>query len=159
DLHQTLRKLYLAYTRIRRWVDKLSPRVENADHVALHVEYQRFSEALSIALKAANLSRPFSASLLTGFSIQEAGGNGTAEVGTSAGGVGLLAFESMHFFAQPNAVFDLGISGTLGFRPALVVVEPAEGEEVDADRYAEYRQGFAWSVYVEPNFRLADLLE
>src|SRR5690606_27040101 len=93
DLHQTLRKLYLAYTRIRRWVDKLSPRVENADHVALHVEYQRFSEALSIALKAANLSRPFSASLLTGFSIQEAGGNGTAEVGTSAGGVGLLAFE------------------------------------------------------------------
>jgi hypothetical protein len=174
--HLQLKKIYLTYTRLSRWVamavqSKDGNRVSmTPEQVALIATYEQFAEDLNLALKAHGLTQPFAANLVTAFSFATAskagaGGDtnasakdsGTPDTSKSSG-AGYVEFESLHFFARPRHMFDIDVMGTIGFRPTLVVVVPSDAAN-SSTRSAQYQSAFVWSIAAEPNFKIADLSE
>lgn len=138
-----------------------------SEAAALQDEFGRFSEQLNLALKGHGIAQPFAATLVTGFAFVAA--DDAADTGkptdapskegvdaAGASGAGFITFESLHFFSHPNRAFDIDLTGTLGVRPALAILEPESDQSI---RVAQYKQAFVWSFAVEPNFRVADLAE
>ena len=203
-VHTELLKEYLAYRRIGRWnqafqkgqtVPGCSPGtkcatqfLDNSTRAQLNATFGELSETLENALSDHGLSQPFSAELVTAFSLTQpasqtavtpAGGGSNAgqqppssagtqqnsSPSTGTGAAGLVRWQSVHFYAAPDRRFDLDISGQFGFEPVLALVQPAvpspngSSPAVDASIQSSYQQAFEWHVSAEPNLRIADLAE
>ena len=178
--HLRLKKIYLSYTRLRLWVDcarrdpmdpggKCRPAkpLAASERAELEDTFGQFAETLHLSLKGHGLTQPFAATLVTAFSFQNAGSAAETGAGVPAteesdqrntsSAAGYVVFESVHFFARPERRFDVDVTGTLGFRPALTLLEPEEGATTGL--LAQYQQAFVWTVAFEPNWRVADLAE
>ncbi len=165
QLHLAFVKAYLSFRNLQRWQELVKgdgstgpPR----DHVLR--EFSATAERLQTALAQHGLTQPFSASLVTAFSLNSSGS--TASSAATSGGssahstdaAGFVSWESIHFYAAPDRSWDVNLSGTFGFQPVLALVQPATATS-PAEASTSYQQAFVWSVSAQPNWRFADLAE
>ena len=166
QIHVELLKDILSYRRLRRWNleyhRKADSTVTAAQLAALADDWGNMSEGFQNALIKHGLGQPFSAELVTAFALQQAGGQvgkdskpSASTTGQAAGAAGLVAWQSLHFFADPNRPVDVDLAGRFGFAPVLAIAQPTSGESA----VATYQSAFVWDVAAEPNWRVADLAE
>jgi hypothetical protein len=190
QLHTEVVKEYLSYRRLRRWNSayQASAKVLPEERASLQDVFNDLSETLENAVTEHGISQPFSADLVTAFSLQQAGaqsstnggttgtqssstgstngGQGTvqqAASNTNAGAAGFVRWQSIHFYADPERRFDVDIAGQFGFEPALALTQQSGGTGTSSapsgSILATYQPAFMWSVAAEPNARIADLAE
>jgi hypothetical protein len=194
-IHLELVKEYLAYRRLRQWnkAYQRSTRMERDTRTDIEAAFEDLSETVEAALTQHGLNQPFSADLVTAFAIQQAGvkpssttpSNGTGSSATAnpkspaggntqSGAAGLMRWQSIHFYADPDRHWDLDISGQFGFEPVLALVQPAPPSTSSSttatasptsaaiasdDVTATFQSAFEWHGAVESNWRFADLSE
>jgi hypothetical protein len=186
--HFKLKKIYLAYARIRYWVDcaarepaagrkpgEGTPRCvpatgltedQRADLLRIHGE---FSEELHQALKGHGLTQPFAATLVTAFAFENAGDAG--DTGSSEDtGNGSEKGADTHASGAGYVVFEsVHFFSRPGRRMDLnlsgsIGVRPVltllRPQDDPAGAFtAKYQPAFVWSMHVEPNVRVGDLTE
>lgn len=202
DLNDELIKLRVNYKTIWAWVKSKRPRclpstqVDDSDRtpckanerelmpgdvkgwVDTRKELNEIGVLLPRLLKKHDLFAQFSAVLITGASLTDAGQPeppAPAEAGTeqeeSGGetvaaespsqdptGVGWVIFQSRHFGDESLRPIDISVGGRVGFQPVLNLVAPKEdsGDQVDTSQSltAVHQSAFVWNFAVQANRQL-----
>ena len=153
----------------------LSATVSISDLANVTDSYNGLAVALNDGLVAHAIGQPFSAQLVTAFTIQSAGGQGASSGSPSAGstsasgvqkaasspalsGAGLVEWQSIHFFADPFRRFDVSFSGRFGFDQTAAPVQTTSSDGV-ATVLTVFEPAFVWKTGLENNWRMADTAE
>jgi len=176
DLHKLLLSDYLAYLNLKKWHEAVQAAaktrkfntkefvVPDIDRAQLRQTFNALSSRLHDALADHALLQPFAANLITGFVFATVGAQ-TAVADSSSSNAdkiekaqptGYVKWETLHFFAEPDRFADMSISGTDGFMPSLVLVQPAAPA---AGPLATFQQTFVWSARVNTNVHAGDRAE
>jgi hypothetical protein len=180
QIHTELHRIYLAYLNINRWIGvERNPKDDTSMKTAIEAASLGLSQELHERLSDHGLLKTFSAELVLGFAFTSVGGqiglapdvkNVSSEIvdNQAQQPTGYIRWETLHFMAEDQKGFrpDFSFDGSLGFRPALSMIQitdptqkDAAGNPVVISPLATFQQSFAWDVGVGANFKVNSLSE
>lgn len=139
--------LHHAYKQLNRWADLIVRHNRGQVAVdALQGSVTDASVAIHAALAARKLNEVFSAILVTGGVVENAGEDSLA--GSSLAATAHVIWESKHLGAGIGQPFEFSARGRIGFVPTLNLLKA----EADTTLFARFTQSFLWDIAGRFNF-------